>query len=156
MEISIHVSTLTWILWKKLTSSIRHIEIFLKSVIPIYNSKESLLLLFDDFRKVKTKYIVLYLNALTKFRSAREASRLPVLMENCQTCSHISVARYHRPMKGLLLVCSRWFAGHERGCRHRGRASWEECKPEFYTDKSTQKCNKYVVVYELTRLKDSV
>ena len=114
MEISIHVSILTWILWKKLTSSFRHIGIFLKSVIPIHNFKKSLLLHFDDFREVKTKYVVLYLNALTKFRSAREASRHPVLMENFQTCSHISVVRYHRPMKGLLLVRSRWFAGHER------------------------------------------
>ena len=72
---------------------------------------ESLLLLFDDLWKVKTKHIVLCLIALTNFWNAKGASYYPALMGNIQllvTCiSHIN------PVNELLFVCSACYAGQE-------------------------------------------
>lgn len=50
----------------------------------------SLWLQFDGLQNVKVKYMVLCLNALTKFRNARVASRHQTLMNNCPTCSYMS------------------------------------------------------------------
>ena len=45
---------------------------------------------FDGLWKVKkVKYIILYLNALTKLQNARGGSCHPPLMDNCPSCNHM-------------------------------------------------------------------
>ena len=100
---------------------------------------ESLLLLFDDLWKVKTKHIVLCLIALTKFWNAKGASYHPALMGNIQllvTCvSHIN------PVNELLFVSSACYAGQEMLWSRSRCLLGRKCL--IYTGKRTQKCNNY-------------
>ena len=53
------------------------------------SNNKLLLLLFDGLWKMKAKYIVLCLNASAKLQNPSGVSRLPALIGNCWTWSHV-------------------------------------------------------------------
>ena len=65
-------------------------------------NNNDLLLLFDALWKVKTKYIILCLNASAKFQKTSGATHHPALMGNCSTC--ITCLSPINPVNGVLLV----------------------------------------------------
>ena len=66
---------------------------------------------FDGLQRMKTKYIVLCVNALAKYQNARGASRHLVFMVNYRTFSFMPWP--YQFINRLLSVCSRSCAGHE-------------------------------------------
>ena len=66
---------------------------------------------FDGLQRMKTKYIVLCVNALAKYQNARGASHHLVFMVNYGTFSFMPWP--YQFINRLLSVCSRSCAGHE-------------------------------------------